>query len=170
MLKKPSALKSRNQLQQSQARSIKPASVKKDMNMISTIEAPNFAQENQAIKWQKLEGGKTRQILNVKPQNLPHKTRAGLISSSSNLCLSSTAKTCKELYVRERAVPFVSMAEMMKKFQSNTREMSLPHRNSSLPHVTQWCCCRNTAKEAQAHIDKAQGTWVWNCSEGAHIK
>ncbi|KAL3509324.1 hypothetical protein ACH5RR_028725 [Cinchona calisaya] len=136
MLRNPSALKPKHQSQQSQAKSIKPASVRKDTYVKSTVETPNFPQENQAIKRQKLEGGKSRQILNVKPQNLPHKTRAGLISSSSNLCLSS-AKTRKEdrkLYVREPAVPFVSMAEMMKKFQSNTRQMSLPHMSSSLSH------------------------------------
>jgi targeting protein for Xklp2 len=35
----------------------------------------------------------------------------------------------KKVYVREQAAPapFVSMAEMMKKFQSNTRDLSLPH-------------------------------------------
>ncbi|XP_027063342.1 protein TPX2 [Coffea arabica] len=133
MLKNPPALKSKYQSQQSQSRSSKPASVRKDTNVKSTVETPNFAQENQAVKRQKLEGGKSRQILNVKLQNLPHKTRNGLVSSSSNLCLS-TAKTSKEnrkLYVREPAIPFVSMAEMMKKFQSNTREISLPPRSSS---------------------------------------
>ena len=110
------------------------------------------------------------QILSLKPQFLPHKSRPGLTNSGFNLC-SSTAKTRKEdrkvfnflshipftfnnlfatitmltwlntffyvkIYVREpKAAPFVSMAEMMKKFQSSTREMSLPNLNNSFSHV-----------------------------------
>ncbi|KAE8679962.1 Protein TPX2 [Hibiscus syriacus] len=102
---------------------------------------PNLALENQAIKRQKLDGGRSRQvvslllppvpqILNVKPHNLLHKSKLGLTSSSSNLS-SSTAKTVdRKVYVREKAAPFVSMAEMMKKFQSSTRDLSLPHSSS----------------------------------------
>ncbi|KAK9286020.1 hypothetical protein L1049_025223 [Liquidambar formosana] len=136
LVRNPSALKSKNKSQLSQVKgSIKPTSVKRDTNVKNTVGTLNFAQENQAIKRQKLEGGKARQILNVKPQNLPHKSRPGLISGSSNL--HSTANTRKEdrkVYVREPAAPFVSMAEMMKKFQSNTRELSLPRVNGSLSH------------------------------------
>ncbi|KAK8622403.1 hypothetical protein V6N13_117320 [Hibiscus sabdariffa] len=95
---------------------------------------PNLALENQAIKRQKLDGGRSRQILNVKPHNLTHKSKLGLTSGSSNRC-SSTAKTSNKLdrkvYVREQAAPFVSMAEMMKKFQSSTRDLSLPHSSLS---------------------------------------
>ncbi|KAB2042297.1 hypothetical protein ES319_D02G205800v1 [Gossypium barbadense] len=91
---------------------------------------PNLALENQAIKRQKLDAGRSRQILNVKSHHLPHKSKLGLISGSSKLC-SSTAKTSNKLerkvYVREPAAPFVSMAEMMKKFQSSTRDLSLPN-------------------------------------------
>ncbi|KAK4409290.1 protein TPX2 [Sesamum angolense] len=134
MLKNPSAMNSRNRLQKSQVNNNKPASVRRDTNVKSIVGTHNFAHENHAIKRQKLEGGKSRQILTVnKPLNLPHKTRTGVISSSSNFCLS-TAKTRKEdrkMYVREPAAPFVSMAEMMRKFQSGTREVSLP-RTSSL--------------------------------------
>ncbi|KAA3467986.1 protein TPX2 isoform X1 [Gossypium australe] len=95
---------------------------------------PNLAQENQAVKRQKLDGGRSRQILNVKPHNLPHKSKLGLTSGSSNLC-SSTAqpsnKLDRKVYVREQAAPFVSMAEMMKKFQSCTRDLSRPHSSSN---------------------------------------
>ncbi|KAE8706217.1 Protein TPX2 [Hibiscus syriacus] len=94
---------------------------------------PNLALENQAIKRQKLDGGRSRQILNVKPHNLPHKSKLGLPSGSSNRS-SSTAKTSNKLdrkvYVREQA-PFVSMAEMMRKFQSSTRDLSIPHSSQS---------------------------------------
>lgn len=45
--------------------------------------------------------------------------------------------TILKVYVREPAAPFISMAEMMKKFQSNTREMSLTCVNGSLSHVNE---------------------------------
>lgn len=89
---------------------------------------PNLTQENQAIKRQKLEGGRTRQvnvtntrslhnyccfhdllsseysfvplskfqILNVKPQLLPHKSKLGLTSGTSNISSSIASKTIKE--------------------------------------------------------------------------
>ncbi|XP_039046340.1 protein TPX2-like [Hibiscus syriacus] len=95
---------------------------------------PNLALENQAIKRQKLDEGRSRQILNVKPHNLLHKSKLGLTGGSSNMS-SSTAKTVgkldRKIYVREQAAPLVSMAEMMKKFQSSTRDLSLPHSSSS---------------------------------------
>ncbi|XP_019174236.1 PREDICTED: uncharacterized protein LOC109169800 [Ipomoea nil] len=94
--------------------------------------APNFAQENQATKRQKLEEGKARQILSIEPQTLLHKTRPG--KSTSNL-YTSTAKTRTEdrkICVREPAAPFISMAEMMKTFEYSTREMSMPRLNCSM--------------------------------------
>ncbi|XP_021894246.1 protein TPX2 [Carica papaya] len=140
MLRNPSAKKQTNPLQLSHTRGIKPANVKRDISVKNTTGTPSVAQENQAIKRQKLEGGKSRQILNVKPHNFPHKTKSGLISSSSNLCPSTAHKTEKEnrkVYVRENAapvVPFVSTAEMIKKFQSSTRDLSLPLTNTSISH------------------------------------
>ncbi|XP_057954417.1 protein TPX2 isoform X2 [Malania oleifera] len=134
-VKNPSALKPKKQL--SQVKGIKPAIVNRDNNAKNTAGTPNLAQENQAIKRQKLEGGRSRQILNVKPQNFPHKSRMGRMGSSSSSLCPSTAKTRKEdrkVYVREPAVPFISMAEMMKKFQSSTRDVSLPRMNNSLSH------------------------------------
>ncbi|KAK2988497.1 hypothetical protein RJ640_014510 [Escallonia rubra] len=133
IVKNPSALKSKNQLQLSQAKSIKPSSVRRETNLKTKVGTPMFSQENQAIKRQKLEGGQSRQILSINTQNLPHKRRPDLTSGSSNLC-SSTCKTPKgdrKMYVREPPVPFVSMAEMMKRFQSNTREIRLPRLSSS---------------------------------------
>ncbi|CAH9139541.1 unnamed protein product [Cuscuta epithymum] len=126
-IRNPSALKSKPQ---SQMRSINVASGSRNTNRKNTSGAPNLVQENQAIKKQKLEGGKSRQILNIKPINLPHKS-----SSNFNLHLSSSRISCTEhrkIYVREPAVPFVSMAEMMNKFQSSTREMLLPHMNCAM--------------------------------------
>ncbi|WMV49031.1 hypothetical protein MTR67_042416 [Solanum verrucosum] len=132
-----SALKSKAHLQQSQLKkSSNPASVRKQTIAKSAVGTHNLSQENQAIKRQKLEGGKSRQILNVKPQNLPHKTKVGVASSNSTL-FASTAEVHKQdrkMYVREPVAPFVSIAEMMKKFQSSTREMSLPHMSSSTSH------------------------------------
>ncbi|KAL5573552.1 hypothetical protein UlMin_023149 [Ulmus minor] len=140
LVRNPSVLKPKTQLQSSRAKSAKPSSLKNETNVKKIAGTPNLAQENQAIKRQKLEGGKTRQILNVKPQNFPHKTKVGLVSSSNNFCSSSAAvnKTKKEdrkIYVREPAAPFVSMAEIMKKFQSSTRDMSLPHVRGSLSQM-----------------------------------
>ncbi|XP_019175116.1 PREDICTED: protein TPX2-like [Ipomoea nil] len=40
----------------------------------------------------------------------------------------------KKIYVRERAAPFISMAEMMRKFESSTSQMSMPHMNCSMLH------------------------------------
>lgn len=102
---------------------IKSAAVK------SIAGTPNLTQENQAIKKQKLDGGKSRQILNVKHQTLPHnKSKLGLTVSSST---SKIHKEDRKVYVRETpttpaSVPFVSMAEMMKRFQSSTRDLPLP--------------------------------------------
>ncbi|KAJ4729772.1 protein TPX2 [Melia azedarach] len=132
LIKNPSALKPKNQLQSSQA--------KRDAIMKNCAGTPNLALENQAIKRQKLDGGRSRQILNIKPQNLPHKSKLGLTSSSSNLC-ASTAKTRKDerkLYVRERepTAPFVSMAQMMQKFNSSTRDLSLPSLSHGKPKLT----------------------------------
>ncbi|XP_027348192.1 protein TPX2 [Abrus precatorius] len=90
---------------------------------------PHLAQENQAIKRQKLEGGKTRQILNVKHQTLPHnKSKLGLTTGNVSSSTSKTYKEDRKVYVRETpttpaSVPFVSMAEMMKRFQSSTRDL-----------------------------------------------
>lgn len=88
--------------------------------------------------WYNLHKLSLFQILNVKPHTLPHKSKVG----ASNLCSSVADKTNKEerkIYVREPA-PFVSMAEMMRKFQSSTRDLSLPHVNdlnqSYLPSST----------------------------------
>ncbi|KGN43645.1 protein TPX2 [Cucumis sativus] len=125
MVKNPSTLKARSHLQLSQTKNVKPNSVKRETNVKDTSGTSSLAQENQAIKRQKLDGGLSRQILNVKPHTLPHKSKVG----TSNLCSSVAVKTNKEerkMYVREPA-PFVSMAEMMRKFQSSTRDLSLPH-------------------------------------------
>ncbi|CAK7322742.1 unnamed protein product [Dovyalis caffra] len=140
LVKNPSLVKPKSQSQSSQAKGIKPASVKKDPNVKNVAGTANLAQENQAIKKQKLDEGRSRQIVNAKPpQPLMHKSKLGLSSGSSNFCSSAPNKMKKEerkVYVREQAAPapFVSMAEMMKKFQSNTRELSLPHFNSSITH------------------------------------
>ncbi|MED6146816.1 hypothetical protein PIB30_038217 [Stylosanthes scabra] len=46
--------------------------------------------ENQAIKRQKLEGGKARQILYMEPQNLPHKSKLGVSVTNGNTNISSS--------------------------------------------------------------------------------
>ncbi|KAI6697328.1 hypothetical protein NL676_017447 [Syzygium grande] len=137
LIKNPSKLRPKQNLQSSQAQKSKPESVKRNINVKNPAATPTLAQENQAIKRQKLEGGKSRQILNVKPQVLPHKSKLGLASGTSGVCSSAANKAGKEdrkVYVREPVAPFVSMAEMMKKFQSGTRDLSLPHLSGPLSH------------------------------------
>ncbi|XP_015080946.1 protein TPX2 [Solanum pennellii] len=129
MLRNPSALKSKTL----PAKSANPATVRKQAIMRSAVRTPNFGQENQAIKRQKLESGKAKQILDVKPQHLPHKSKPGANGST----FSSVAKTRKEdrkMYVREPVPQFISTAEMMKKFQCSTRGMSLSCMSSSTSH------------------------------------
>ncbi|XP_030462426.1 protein TPX2 isoform X2 [Syzygium oleosum] len=136
LIKNPSKSRPKQNLQSSQAQKSKPESVKRNINVKNPAATP-VAQENQAIKRQKLEGGKSRQILNVKPLVLPHKSKLGLASGTSGVCSSAAKKAGKEdrkVYVREPVAPFVSTAEMMKKFQSGTRDLSLPHLSGSLSH------------------------------------
>ncbi|CAI0548700.1 unnamed protein product [Linum tenue] len=129
LVKNPSVLKSKSQAQSSQVKGVKPQSSLKNNNTNNPAGAFSFAHENQAIKRQKLEDGKSRQILNVRPpQPLPHKSKLGLSTSNANGVANRTQKEERKVYVRETAVqaPFVSTAEMMRKFQTSTRELSLP--------------------------------------------
>ncbi|KAJ0448270.1 putative TPX2 central domain-containing protein [Helianthus annuus] len=134
-LKNPSTLESKNQTQAKCTKT--PSTVRRDTNRTNKVCGTlNFAQENQAVKRQKLEEGKTRQILNIETQILPHKTSPGVVSNS-NLAIPSTRSRTEErkMYIRDHApVPFVSTAEMMRKFQTGTRDLNLPPRPSSLSH------------------------------------
>ncbi|CAH8251063.1 unnamed protein product [Arabidopsis lyrata] len=132
----PSALRPKNQSQLSQAKGSHQKSVKRETSVNNIASTTNLIQENQAIKRQKLDDGKSRQILNPKPTTLLHKTRHGLVNTGFNVCPSVTKHIPKEnrkVYVREQTAPFVSTAELMKKFQTSTRDLSLPHGNTSLP-------------------------------------
>ncbi|KAJ8561108.1 hypothetical protein K7X08_027298 [Anisodus acutangulus] len=121
ILRNPSAFKSKTQPQQSHRRTSNQSTVRKQAIMKSAVGTPNFAQENQAVKRQKLEEGKSRKILDIRPQHLPHKTRLGVVANSCSNLFPSAAKTRKDerkMYVRPLVSPFVSTAEMIKKFQS----------------------------------------------------
>ncbi|CAG7867621.1 unnamed protein product, partial [Brassica rapa] len=112
---------------------IRETSVKKNMVAAATT---NLIQDNQAIKRQKLDDGRSRQILNPKPTTLLHKTRQGLVNTGFNVCPEVTKQTQKEnrkIYVRERVEPFISTAELMKKFQTSTHaKASLPQNRAKL--------------------------------------
>ncbi|CAN1351401.1 Protein TPX2 [Linum perenne] len=136
LIKNPSVLKSKSRAQTSKAKSVKPSSVKKSVG--GNVKTPDgvralaLAHENQAIKRQKLEDGKSRQILNVRPpQPLLHKSKLGISTSNphtqSAANKNKTQKDERKLYVREPATRahFMSTAEMMQKFQSGTRDLSL---------------------------------------------
>ncbi|KAG0483961.1 hypothetical protein HPP92_012045 [Vanilla planifolia] len=86
----------------------------------------DISQENQAIKRQKLDEGRFRQIHNVKIPVLLHKSKPFL--SGSNDLLNSEVKICHEQ--RKELATYISTAEMIEKFQSKTREIDLPHNNS----------------------------------------
>ncbi|KAF0900746.1 hypothetical protein E2562_034783 [Oryza meyeriana var. granulata] len=125
----PSALK------QSSSMSIKRSVIKCPRELLAgkaATAANDIAQENQAVKRQKLDDGRTRQILNVKTRTLPHKGRGGL-AGSTEMSLSAMRKHRDDLHALKEVAPYVSAAEMVKKFESGTRELSIPH-NKSVSH------------------------------------
>ncbi|CAF1923604.1 hypothetical protein Bca4012_069652 [Brassica carinata] len=137
LLRNPSALRPKNQPHSSsQLKGTNQKSVKRETSPKNIAGTTSLIQDNQAIKKQKLDDGKSRQILNPKPTTLLHKTRQGLVNTGFNVCPSVTKQTPKEnrkVYVRGQVAPFMSTAELMKKFQTSTRDLSLPHANPSLP-------------------------------------
>ncbi|KAL8158523.1 hypothetical protein V2J09_000060 [Rumex salicifolius] len=133
--KNPSALKTKGQCQQSQSKSSQPASTRRDIREKSSLGTPSLANENQAVKRQKLEGGNSKKILNIKPPTLSHKSRLGSSKDTTTGALSAKTRIeDRKVYVREPAAAFVSTAEMVKKFQSSTRDLSLP--KNSVSHGT----------------------------------
>ncbi|KAG9439196.1 hypothetical protein H6P81_019361 [Aristolochia fimbriata] len=155
LIRNHSALKPKNEAQipsQKSSRSTKPkhaSLVSADKRAVNGMRCPGsvakstarneIAQENQAIKRQKLDGGRTRQILNVKNHVLPHKTKLGVNNGGNEVAASmkeskNKDSTQRKVYVREQIKPnpFVSTAELVKKFQSDTRRIQLPPINKSL--------------------------------------
>ncbi|VAH45504.1 unnamed protein product [Triticum turgidum subsp. durum] len=93
--------------------------------------ANDIRQENQAVKRQKLDDGSTRQILNVKSRVLPHKGRCSLAGStevgqSSMRHRGDDTHSLKEVTV----TPYISAAEMVKKFESGTRDLGSHYSRS----------------------------------------
>ncbi|CAM0905987.1 unnamed protein product [Alopecurus aequalis] len=91
--------------------------------------ANDISQENQAVKKQKLDDGKTRQILNVKTRVLPHKGR-GCLAGSTEMTLSSMRKYHDDAHSLKEGTPYISAAEMVKKFESGTRDSGSCHSRS----------------------------------------
>ncbi|XP_062190749.1 protein TPX2-like isoform X2 [Phragmites australis] len=92
--------------------------------------ATEIAQDNQAVKRQKLDDGRTRQILDVKTRVLHHKGRGG-IAESTGLTQSSMRRAHDGAHSAKEVTSYVSAAELVKKFESGTR--GIPH-NRSLSH------------------------------------
>ncbi|GJN13123.1 hypothetical protein PR202_ga31459 [Eleusine coracana subsp. coracana] len=88
------------------------------------LAAADVTQENQAVKRQKLDNGGVRQILNVKTRVLPHKGRAGLAGSIE------MRRSHESMHSTKEVAPYISAAEIVKKFESGTRELSTPHSRS----------------------------------------
>ncbi|KAG2645569.1 hypothetical protein PVAP13_2KG431700 [Panicum virgatum] len=84
--------------------------------------ATEIVQENQAVKRQKLDDGRVRQILNVKTRVLPHKGRA---AGSSEM-----RRAYEDVHSVKEVTPYVSAAELVKKFESGTRKLSIANNRS----------------------------------------
>lgn len=82
----------------------------------------NIVGENQAIKQQKLEGGRVKQIVKARHLNLPHKLRPELIGCENNLG-SSSSKEDRKVYVRQTTASSPSVADMVKRFESRTGQV-----------------------------------------------
>uniref|UniRef100_A0A0E0Q8S1 TPX2 C-terminal domain-containing protein n=1 Tax=Oryza rufipogon TaxID=4529 RepID=A0A0E0Q8S1_ORYRU len=124
----PSALK--------QSMSVKRSVIKCPRELLAgkaATAANEIAQENQAVKRQKLDDGRTRQILNVKTRTLPHKGRGGGLAGSTEMSLSAMRKHRDDSHSLKEVTHYISAAEMVKKFESGTRELAIPH-NRSLSH------------------------------------
>ncbi|ONM57575.1 Protein TPX2 [Zea mays] len=83
-----------------------------------------IAQANQAVKRQKLDDGRARQILNVKTKVLPHKRRTDLAVSNE------VRRSREDMCSLKEATTYVSTAELVKKFESGTRKLSITHSRS----------------------------------------
>ncbi|XP_042463272.1 protein TPX2-like isoform X2 [Zingiber officinale] len=92
--------------------------VKNSTKFSSGLVANNFlanevSEENQAVKRQKLDYGKARQIHNVRNRVLHHKSRLNLARST-------------DIHSSEKGMaPFISTAQMVNQFQSRTRDLGL---------------------------------------------
>ncbi|ONK74918.1 uncharacterized protein A4U43_C03F11450 [Asparagus officinalis] len=88
-------------------------------NVKNNAMAANIAQEDQAIKKQKLDGGRSRRILNVNTRVLLHK------SKPDPGCGTNVFASHKE------QAAYISTAEMIKKFQSSTRDIELSQNKAA---------------------------------------
>ncbi|XP_031498883.1 protein TPX2 [Nymphaea colorata] len=132
-LQKPStATKLTKQTPMSQARTTKGSALRLPASALKNSANIDIKQENQAIKRQKLDGGRSRQILNVKERVLHHKSEA--VASKEKAANGQATRTCREkryeLTVKKEINPFVSAAELVNKFHSRTRELEISQHRS----------------------------------------
>ncbi|KAL6138046.1 hypothetical protein ACLB2K_063332 [Fragaria x ananassa] len=128
MVRNPSGLRRKSHLHSSH---VKQYTMKREENVKNVTGTSMLAQENHDRSWM-LED--LDRLLIPNPKHC---------STSQNWVIpvphfSTAIKTQKEdrtIDVREPAAPFVSMAKMMNRFQSSTRDLPLPHANGSLSHV-----------------------------------
>ncbi|CAI0548701.1 unnamed protein product [Linum tenue] len=97
-------------------------------HIASLVKNPSVLKSKSQAQSSQVKGVKPQSSLKKPPQPLPHKSKLGLSTSNANGVANRTQKEERKVYVRETAVqaPFVSTAEMMRKFQTSTRELSLP--------------------------------------------
>ncbi|KAL6840655.1 hypothetical protein ACP4OV_029519 [Aristida adscensionis] len=96
----------------------------------TTTAATDIAQDYQAVKRQKLDDGRTREILDVKTRVLHHK---GGLAGSTELTRSNVRRSHDDAHCVKEVTSYVSAAELVKKFESGTRGLDIPH-NRSLSH------------------------------------
>lgn len=107
------------------AKGAKPSASDYGSTAAKSAMAAEIALQNQAVKRQKLDGGKARQIINVKGRALPHKSKLGPAGDTDLFTYAGRNYP--------GVAPYVSTAEMVKNFQTRTREIDLS-RNGSLFH------------------------------------
>ncbi|WOK91848.1 protein TPX2-like isoform X1 [Canna indica] len=131
LLRQTSALKPKSNLP---SKSLKSTHAKNGTKCPSSLAAKNsaanqIAEENQAVKRQKLDDGKSKQIHNVKNRMLNHKSRLGIIGGLD--MFSSSGKDCQdEKSLQKEVQPYISALEMVNKFQSRTRDLDLFQKRS----------------------------------------
>ncbi|CAL9777041.1 unnamed protein product [Musa acuminata subsp. burmannicoides] len=131
MMRQPSALKPKTKSPIQSSKSTKGKNIIKRPGSLAAKSsmAAEIAQENQAVKRQKLDDGRSRQIHNIKNRVLLHKPRLGLTGGTG--MSTSAAKGClEEKSSRKEISPFISAAEMINKFHSRTRDLDLSQNRS----------------------------------------
>ncbi|RWW05108.1 hypothetical protein GW17_00031636 [Ensete ventricosum] len=122
MMRQPSALKPKTKSPIQSSKGTKGKNIINSLAAKSSM-AAEIAQENQAVKRQKLDDGRSRQIHNIKNRVLLHKPRLGITGGTD--MFTSAAKELVLCVMKQEVSPFISAADMINKFHSRTRDLDL---------------------------------------------